>query len=87
MTPFFKPTIVAVVALIIVACAATTSPLDATYNAQASIDAAIKAADAGINTGTLKGQTAVTTIKSLGVAKAAVQAAVAAQISASGVKP
>jgi len=72
-------------ALALVACATTTpTALDATYTAGASIDGAIKAADVAVNSGALKGQTATTTIRALGTAKAAVQAAIAAQVAASG---
>ena len=72
--------------LALVACAATgpTTAIDATYTAAASIDAAIKAADVAINSGTLKGSAATTAIRSLGLAKASVQAAIAAQVPASG---
>ena len=65
---------------------APTNALDATYTAAASVDGAIKAADVAVNSGALKGATAVTTIRALGTAKAAVQAAIAAQVAASGAK-
>lgn len=67
--------------------APATTALDTTYTAAASIDAAIKAADVAVTSGALKGSAATTTIRSLGLAKASVQAAIAAQVPASGAKP
>lgn len=77
-------------ALALAGCATTpgaTTALDTTYTAAASIDAAIKAADVAVNSGALKGSAATATIRSLGLAKASVQAAIAAQVPASGAKP